>query len=201
MKAFVHFLMAMSACAFIGCTPVAKHYFVEDALTLPQPTPTEPSLKSMDVPKAFFDDVLPSKYLYKGIGVINNQLQFQQLWSSYTNDMTALPPIIDFEHEALLFVYDPNYYNLIRICGIYVYQGVAEIAIEKTNWKLSFGGNPDHRRYREAMGEPNPEPKVNVSFLRIPRNTDTQKGVTAVVVEANAEDNLKSRVIPVSKRP
>ncbi|MDO5462508.1 MAG: hypothetical protein Q4F99_03370 [bacterium] len=185
----------------LGCTPVAKSYLDEEALTLPQRTPVAPSLKSMDIPKKYFDEMLPSSHLYNGIGVINDQVQFQQLWALYTNDNTALPPIIDFDEEALLFVYDPNYYNFIRICGIFVYQGVAEIAIEKTDWKLSFGGNPDARRYREAVGEPNPEPKVNVSFLRVPRNTKMQPGVTAVIVGANEEDEMQSRVVPVPSRP
>lgn len=184
-----------------GCAPIARNYLDENALTLPQATPVEPSMKSMDIPKMFFDDILPEKYHHHGIGIINNQLQFQQLWSLYTDDNTALPPIFDFDREALLFIYDPNYYNLMRICGIYVYQGVANVAIEKTNWKLSFGGNPDARRYREAIGEPNPEPKVQVSFLRIPRNLKDQAGVTAVIVETDDKDEMKSVVVPVPNKP
>lgn len=202
MKTFALFVtMALTALFFIGCTPVVGNYMSTDALTLQQPQPIEPSLPSMDIPKKFFDEILPSKYHYNGIGIINNQLQFQRLWALYSDQRTALPQIIDFEQEALIFVYDPNYYNFIRICGIDVYQGIAEIAIEKTKWELAIGGNPDARRYREAIGEPTREPIVNVSFLRVPRNQEMQRGVTAVVVEVNAEDKMKSRVIPISSHP
>lgn len=201
MNRFLSLMVALFFIGLTGCTSVAGDYLNDAALTTPTVTQVEPSLKSMDVPKKFFDDVLPSKYHHNGIGIINNQVQFQQLWNAYTNDRTALPPIFDFENEVLLFVYDPNFYNYMCIRGLFIYQGVVNIAIEKTNYKLSIAGNPDARRYREAMGEYNPEPKVQVSLLRMPRQLNHQRGITAVIVEYNEADEMQSLVIPVPDAP
>lgn len=201
MNRLLNVVGVLSVFGLVGCASVAGDYLDDTALTTPEVTEVEPSLKSMDIPKKFFDEILPERFHYNGIGIINNQLQFQQLWNAYTDDRTALPPIFDFEKEVLLFVYDPNYYNYMCIRGVFIHQGVVNVAIEKTDWTLSFGGSPEARRYREAIGEPNPEPKVQVSFLRMPRQLKGQRGITAVIVEYNEMEEMQSRVIPIPDAP
>ncbi len=201
MKKYTPLLLSVCILGFSGCTSVARTYMNDAALTLPAATAVNATMKSMDIPVAFFDNELSSRFHHKGIGLINNQAQFQKMWRMYTNENTALPPIFDFEKRVLLFVYDAQYYNLVKICGIHVHQGIANPIVERTNWTLAIGGNEDARRYRESVGKVNPEPKVNVSFLEIPRHIDGQQGVTAILVEGNPDNPEESIVIPVPRHP
>ncbi len=181
-----------------GCHATWGGYTDPAALTLQQPCE---ATKAYDIPVAFFDDVLPSSQQYKGIGVINTQTQFQEMWSLYAKDTTALPPVIDFEDVALLFVYDPVYYNRVEIIGVNMWQGIANPIVNRTNWTLSIEGDPMMRMIREQKGESSPEPKVNVAFLQVPRHREGRPGVTAVLVEGNKDDWEKSLVVPVPDAP
>ena len=137
----------------------------------------------------------------RGIGIINDQETFLRLWAAYnTTDTTALPPSIDFENFVVLFIYDPEYYNRIFIRGLNVWEGIANPIVERTNWKLSIGGDPKMREIREKQGLSVPEPKVNVGLLELLRNKPGRPGVTAVLVEG-AEDPAESLVIPVPEAP
>lgn len=197
MKKYLMCFLFLCIFAQTGCISVANDYMDDTALTLPEAAPVNATMKSIDIPVAFFDDDLPARFQHKGIGIINDQMQFQALWRAYTNENTALPPIIDFEKYVLLFVYDAQYYNLVKICGIHVHQGIANPIVERTNWTLTIGGSEAVRHYRNAMGIKNPIPKVNVSFLQIPRHQPNQPGVTAILVEGNADRPQESIVVPV----
>ena len=176
-----------------GCAAQMGDYVTEEALTVQIPV-EQP--QSLDIPKRFFDEMLPAHFQHKGIGIINDQETFQKMWDLYTIERTALPPSVDFKTYALLFVYDPNYYNLVSIRGVNIWQGIANPMVERTDWKLSIEGNMQMRRIREREGQTLPEPKVNVGFLQVPRHGPGTPGVTAVLVEA-AEDPAESLVIPV----
>lgn len=181
-----------------GCiTPTWGGYESDNALTLQTPVA---KMQAMDIPVRFFDEMLPQRYQYKGIGIINDQETFQKMWDLYAVDTTALPPSIDFQECALLFVYDPNYYNLVSIVGLNVWKGIANPIVERTNWTLQIGGDPVMRKIRAKEGGTLPEPKVNVAFLQLLRHRDDRPGVTAILVEGNA-DQEESRVIPVPASP
>ena len=173
-------------------------YRSEEAVTLQTEVR---STQSLDIPVRFFDEDLPSHYQYKGLGIINDQETFLKLWNSYAKEATALPPSVDFRDYVLIFVYDPNYYNHVEIVGLNVWQGIANPIIRKTDWKLSIGGNPTMRKIREAEGAILPEPKVNVAFQQVPRHRRNRSGVTALLVEGNADEPGKSRVIPIPDAP
>lgn len=184
-------------CAFAlgGCTATMGDYASEAALTAQIPAA---QTQALDIPKRFFDEILPAEWQHKGIGIINDQETFQKLWELYSIDQTALPPSIDFKTCALLFVYDPNYYNLVSIRGLNVWQGIANPFVERTNWTLSIEGDRKMREIREKEGQKLPEPKVNVAFLQLLRDRPGTPGVTAVLVEPRdpAEDSL---VVPVPR--
>ena len=183
---------------FTGCVATMDSYRSEDAVTLQTEVK---STKSLDIPVRFFDEDLPSRYQYKGLGIINDQETFLKLWNSYAQEATALPPSVDFRDYVLIFVYDPNYYNHVEIVGLNVWQGIANPIIRKTNWKLSIGGDPTMRKIREAEGAQLPEPKVNVAFQQVPRHRKGRSGVTALLVEGNAQEPGQSRVIPIPDAP
>lgn len=187
-------MLVLPLCAALlgGCVATMAAYEAEDAVTAR--LPAEDS-RSIDVPKRFFDEILPKRLQHDGLGIINTQEQFSALWELYVRDATALPPSIDFRDSVLLFVYDPAYYNLVRFKGLNVWKGIANPFVERTNWKLSLEGDPTLRRIRKAAGESVPEPKVNVALLQIPRNRPGHPGVTAILVGANGE------VIPVPPEP
>ncbi len=147
----------------------------------------------LDIPKRFFDEDLPDDLYHKGVGIINNDLQFVKLWDYYARDNTALRPAIDFRTRVLLFAYDEEYYNLVRILGMEIYQGVANPILWHTNWTLSIGG--EGKKERGARGASGGgKGLVNVAFLQIPRHLlPQQSGVTAVF--ANGE------LIPVPEEP
>ncbi len=192
-------VLTFVAClALTGCTATMSRYVEPDALTIQLPAS---ETKSLDIPVRFFDDTLPQSQQYKGIGIINTQTQFQEMWQLYAQDTTALPPVVDFEQVALLFVYDPVYYNHVNIIGLNVWQGIANPIVKRTNWKLSIGGDPTMRKIRELEGQALPEPKVNVAFLQVPRHREGHPGVTAILVEGNAEDQADSLVVPVPEEP
>lgn len=190
-------LLAFLIC--VGCGPAfLQSYEVEEALTLQTAVA---KTQAMDIPVRFFDEMLPQCYQHKGIGIINDQETFQKMWDLYAVDTTALPPVIDFQECALLFVYDPNYYNLVSIVGLNVWKGIANPIVERTNWTLQIGGNPTMRKIKEKEGAKLPEPKVNVAFLQLLRNREGRPGVTAVLVEGNKKEPEKSLVIPVPEAP
>lgn len=180
-----------------GCAPTMGRYVSETALTAQRQAE---QTRSLDVPVRFFDEILPKRFQYHGIGIINDQATFLRMWELYSKETTALPPSIDFDSYALLFVYDPNFYNLVSIRGLNVWQGIANPFVEKTNWTLSITGDKKMREIRTKEGQTLPEPKVNVAFLQIPRNRPGMPGVTAVLVEGKNEPE-DSRVIPVPSRP
>lgn len=184
----------MPLCAVLlgGCAATVADYATESAITAR--LPVEDS-RAIDVPKRFFDDILPKGLQRDGLGIINTQAQFSALWELYARDATALPPSIDFENSVLLFVYDPVYYNLVRFKGLNVWNGIANPFVERTKWKLSLEGDPTLRKIRKAAGESVPEPKVNVALLQIPRNRPGRRGVTAILVGSDGE------VIPVPPKP
>ncbi len=188
----------VGALLMAGCSATWSRYADPEALTVQRPC--EPT-KSLDIPVKFFNDELPSSQLHAGIGIINTQTEFQEMWALYAKETTALPPIIDFENVALLFVYDPVYYNHVEIIGLNVWQGIANPIIKRTNWTLSIEGDPKMRRIREQKGETLPEPKVNVAFLQVPRHREGRPGVTAILVEGDAEDEGASLVVPVPEEP
>lgn len=194
---FTSLLLLLCLC-FTGCTATMGRYVNEDALTLQLQVQ---QTKSLDVPVRFFDDDLSSRYHSHGMGIINDQETFSRLWDVYTKESTALPPSIDFQEYALLFVYDAEYYNFIKIIGLNVWQGIANPIIQKTNWKLSIHGNEQMRKIRESEGATLPEPKVNVAFLQIPRHRKDRPGVTAILVDGAASDASENRVIPVPSHP
>lgn len=190
-------LLASLIC--VGCGPAfLQSYEIEEALTLQTAVA---KTQAMDIPVRFFDEMLPARYQHKGIGIINDQETFQKMWDLYAVDTTALPPVIDFQECALLFVYDPNYYNLVSIVGLNVWKGIANPIVERTNWTLQIGGNPTMRKIKEKEGAKLPEPKVNVAFLQLLRNRENRPGVTAVLVEGNKQHPEKSLVIPVPEAP
>lgn len=188
----------VGACLLCGCAATMERYADPDALTMRSPVS---NARSLDIPKRFFDDELPARFQHKGIGIINDQETFLRLWAAYnTTDTTALPPSIDFENFVVLFIYDPEYYNRVFIRGLNVWEGIANPIVERTNWKLSIGGDPKMREIREKQGLSVPEPKVNVGLLELLRNKPGRPGVTAVLVEG-AEDPADSLVIPVPEAP
>ncbi len=184
--------------ALVGCTATMAGYMEQEALTVQLPAS---ETKALDIPVEYFNDTLPQSQQHKGIGIINTQTQFQEMWQLYARDTTALPPVIDFEEVALLFVYDPEYYNHVSIIGLNVWQGIANPIVKRTNWKLSIGGDPTMRKIRELEGQTLPEAKVNVAFLQIPRHRKGHPGVTAILVEGNPKDEAASLVIPVPDEP
>lgn len=152
----------------------------------------------LDIPKEFFDEDLPSEFRNGGVGIINNDLQLTQMWNRFSRDNTALRPSIDFKTTALLFVYDDQHYNLVRLLGMNVADGVANPIIWHTNWTLSIGGSEDRRRWLAATkpqkDQPTGKGNVNVAFLQIPRDLPPrQAGVTAVMANG--------KPIPVPKAP
>jgi hypothetical protein len=191
-------LFGICVALFTGCTATMGRYVDEDALTLQAPAR---ETQSFDIPVRFFNDILPSRYQHKGIGIINDQETFLAMWRLYSKDATALPPSIDFRDYALIFVYDPLYYNQVSIIGINVWQGIANPIIRKTDWKLSIEGNQQMRKIREAEGASVPEPKVNVAFQQVPRHRPGQRGVTALMVEGCNERPEDSLVIPIPEKP
>lgn len=187
----------MAAWLLCGCAATMARYADPKALTLQSPVA---NAQSLDVPKRFFDEELPARFQHKGIGIINDQETFLRFWSAYTTEATALPPSIDFENFAVLFVYDPEYYNRVFIRGLNVWEGIANPIVERTNWKLAIGGDPKMREIRRLQGLSVPEPKVNVGLVELLRNKPGRPGVTAVLVEG-AEDPAESLVIPVPEGP
>ncbi len=187
-------------CALLvaGCSSTWSWYVDPEALTAQMPC--DPT-KSYDIPVRFFNEMLPSGQQHNGLGIINTQTQFQEMWALYAKDTTALPPVIDFENVALAFVYDPVYYNHVEIIGVNIWQGIANPIVKRTNWTLSIEGDPQMRRIREMKGESLPEPKVNVAFLQLPRHREGRPGVTALLVEGNEEDEGDSLVVPVPDEP
>lgn len=185
-------ILPLCALLLCGCAATMADYETDSAITAR--LPAEES-QSIDVPKRFFDDILPKRFQHEGIGIINTQEQFSAFWELYTRDATALPPSIDFRSSVLLFVYDPVYYNLVRFKGLNVWKGIANPFVERTKWKLSIEGDPNLLRIRKAAGEKIPEPKVNVALLQIPRNLPERPGVTAILVDAEGS------VIPVPSEP
>ncbi|MEG2725348.1 MAG: hypothetical protein RR982_05815, partial [Kiritimatiellia bacterium] len=130
----------------------------------------------------------PSDFHHKGIGIINNDAQFIQLWNAYSSDNTALRPAIDFKNKVLFFAYDEKHYNLVRILGMEVTQGIANPIIWHTNWTLAIGG--DARLQKPGSTG---KGKVNVAFLQIPRNLPGQPGVTAILAHG--------KIIPLPLEP
>ncbi len=187
----------MATWLLCGCAATMERYADPEALTLQSPVA---NAQSLDVPKRFFDEELPARFQHKGIGIINDQETFLRFWSAYTTEATALPPSIDFENFAVLFVYDPEYYNRVFIRGLNVWEGIANPIVERTNWKLTIGGDPKMREIRRLQGLSVPEPKVNVGLVELLRNKPGRPGVTAVLVEG-AEDPAESLVIPVPEGP
>lgn len=187
----------MAAWLLCGCAATMERYADPKALTQQSPVA---NAQSLDVPKRFFDEELPARFQHKGIGIINDQETFLRFWSAYTTEATALPPSIDFENFAVLFVYDPEYYNRVFIRGLNVWEGIANPIVERTNWKLAIGGDPKMREIRRLQGLSVPEPKVNVGLVELLRNKPGRPGVTAVLVEG-AEDPAESLVIPVPEGP
>ena len=183
--------------ALCGCTATMGDYVDANALTLQSPVQ---NAQSLDIPKRFFDEELPARFQHAGIGIINDHATFLKLWSAYTQDTTVLPPSIDFKNFAVLFVYDPEYYNRVFIRGLNVWQGIANPIVERTNWKLAIGGDPKMREIKEKQGIAVPEPKVNVGLVELLRNKPGRPGVTAVLVEG-AEKPEDSLVIPVPEVP
>ena len=175
---------------FAGCTlRSAETYVDEAALTVQMPAH---QTRSLDLPTYYFDEILPQRYQHCGIGFINTQEQFQELWKIYAREATALPPVIDFRDYVLLFAYDPEYYNQVSFKGINIWKGIANPFIERTRWTLSIGGDP--RTWKD--GKPDPEKaKVNVAFLQIPRHREGHPGVTAILVSGEQE------VLPVPAEP
>lgn len=193
------FALGLALC-MAGCQSTAGAYMDASALSVQVPVTQQQS--AIDIPVEFFDEVLSSRYQYHGIGIINDQRTFQKLWSYYAKEATRLPPSIDFDNYALLFVYDPEYYNRVAIIGINILQGVANPIIEKTQWTLSIGGDPVARKVREQAGKPVPSAKVNVAFQQIPRHKPGRPGVTAVLVDGlSGTTPEECRVIPVPSHP
>ncbi len=186
------FALPLCAALLGGCVATMADYETDAAITARLPAEGN---RSIDVPKRFFDDVLPKRLQHEGMGIINTQEQFSAFWELYARDATALPPSIDFRDSVLLFVYDPVYYNLVRFKGINVWKGIANPFVERTQWKLAIEGDPMLRKIRKAAGESVPEPKVNVALLQLPRNRPGHPGVTAILVDA------KGTVIPVPPEP
>ena len=185
--------LCAAVAAFLGCANTLERYADEEALTIQQPAA---QTQSFDIPKRFFDEMLAQKWQHSGIGIINDQATFLKMWDLYSIERTALPPSIDFDTYALLFVYDPVYYNLVSIRGLNVWRGIANPIVERTNWTLSIEGDKKMREIRQQEGQTLPEPKVNVAFLQIPRNRPGKPGVTAILVEGR-EQPEESLVIPV----
>lgn len=194
---FLHWAVHSALCAVavvcLGCANTLERYADETALTIQQPAA---QTQAFDIPKRFFDEQLDARWQHNGIGIINDQATFLKLWDSYTLERTALPPSIDFDTYALLFVYDPVYYNLVSIRGLNVWRGIANPIVERTNWTLSIEGDKKMREIRQKEGQTLPEPKVNVAFLQIPRNCPGKPGVTAILVEGRQRPE-ESLVIPV----
>lgn len=182
----------------MGCSATMSRYADESAITVQA---NVDSTKSFDIPVRFFKDDLPARYQYHGLGIINDQETFSKMWRYYAKDTIAVPPSIDFRDYALIFVYDPNYYNQVSIIGLNVWQGIANPIVHKTDFKLSIEGNLQMRKIREKEGAVLPEPKVNVAFQQVPRHRVDRPGVTALLVEGNAEDPGASRVIPIPSHP
>ncbi len=176
-----------------GCaTAHMDDYVSETAITAQLPADASDAI---DVPKRFFDDMLPSNLQHEGLGIINTQEQFTALWELYAQESTMLPPAIDFRDSVVLFAYDPEYYNLVRFQGLNVWKGIANPFIERTTWKLSIAGDPIMRKIRARAGESVADPKVNVALLQIPRNRPGRPGVTAILVSGDLQ------VIPVPAEP
>ncbi len=194
MKHRLWFLALPLCAALLGGCVSAKMGAYENEAAITARLPAEDT-NAIDVPKRFFDDCLPQRQQQHGIGIINSQEQFSELWSLYTRDATALPPSIDFRDFVVLFVYDPEYYNLVRFTGVNIWRGIANPFVERTNWTLAIGGNPTLRKIRLAEGENVPEPKVNVALLQLPRHRPGHPGVTAILVSP------KGDVIPVPGEP
>ena len=105
-----------------GCTATMEGYADPAALTMKSPVAKATSL---DIPVRFFDEELPGRWQHHGMGIINDQETFQKLWKMYASEVTALPPAVDFENFAVLFVYDPAHYKLVHIRGRNGWQGIA----------------------------------------------------------------------------
>lgn len=189
---------AVCAALFVGCAATMGDYLDETARTERYAVR---ETQSLDIPVKFFDDILPSKYQHKGLGIINDQETFTQMWGLYTKEATSLPPSIDFRDYVLIFVYDPNYYNQVTIVGLNIWNGIANPIVRKTNWKMSIGGNQQMRKIREQEGAKLPDPKVNVAFLQVPRNRPGHPGVTALLVDGSASDENDNLVIPIPEEP
>ncbi len=181
-----------------GCSATMGDYASEEALTVSAPVQ---GMSSLDVPKRFFDEVLPARFQHNGLGFINDQETFLKMWRMYASDAMSLPPSIDFEDVVMLFAYDPEYYNLASIRQLRVWHGIANPVIERTDWKLKIGGDPKMREIRAQRGEPVPEPKVNVAFLQVPRNKPGRPGVTALLVGEDPDDAEDSPVLPIPEKP
>ncbi len=192
------FFCLLTVAFLTGCTATMDRYRDPKALTVQLPAA---KTESLDIPVSFFDEILPGSLQHKGIGIINTQTQFQEMWNLYATDTTALPPIVDFENVALIFVYDPNYYNHVQIVGVNVWEGIANPIISSTNWTLSIGGDPMVRKIRAQEGIQLPPPKVNVAFLQVPRHREGNPGVTAILVEGDKDDPANSLVVPVPESP
>ncbi len=198
MRTWTMLALVAIASVFTGCVATMGSYLDEEALTVQRPVR---ETQSFDIPVRFFNEMLPDCYQHKGLGIINDQETFAKMWELYAKEATALPPSIDFRDYALVFAYDPNYYNRVAIIGLNVWKGIANPIIRKTDWKLSIEGNPQMRKIREQEGAILPEPKVNVAFLQVPRNKPNQRGVTALLVEGNANNEDNCLVIPIPSAP
>ncbi|MBQ9693709.1 MAG: hypothetical protein IJV69_03025 [Kiritimatiellae bacterium] len=191
-------LLPLLGLCLTGCTATMARYCDETAVTVQAEVK---STQSLDIPVRFFKEELPERYQHKGLGIINDQETFLKMWNLYAKEATVLPPSVDFRDYVLIFVYDPNYYNHVEIIGLNVWQGIANPIVRKTDWKLSIEGNQQMRKIREAEGAKLPEPKVNVAFQQVPRHRPGQSGVTALMVEGNADDPGESLVIPIPEKP
>ncbi len=201
-------LSVLLVCAVMaGCAaPTAQDYADDTAMSLEVfddtaggdgiPTGLAESFV-LEIPKAFFDEYIDTKWRNEGVGIINDNVQFVKLWEFYARDNTALRPSIDFKTRALLFVYDEEYYNLVRILGMQVKQGIANPVIWHTNWTLSIGGSEERQKWlarKENREEQTGRGVVQVAFLQLPRHLPpSQPGVTAVFANG--------RIIPVPKEP
>lgn len=73
---------------------------------------------------------LPENTSRPGIGYIADATIFAAVWSAFKP--TEPEPVIDFDHNLLIFVHNIQYYNRISIGKIVVKSGVAEVLAMET---------------------------------------------------------------------
>lgn len=81
---------------------------------------------------------LPQERIYRGIGVITEEEDFAILWDAYASERALPQPNIDFTTRFVIFVYDTSYYNLCRIVGVKINQGILNPIISSSSTTMEI---------------------------------------------------------------